>query len=234
MIQRCDILPHPRPAARTESLLAVAADGRTYRNLGYLLLALPLGVAYFLFLAVGFALGTGLFVTLVGLPILLAVATGAWRLIEFERRLATSLLGEAIPPTFADAAPVPSVWAGLKLAVKDRAGLPALWSRIARRLADPATCRGLAYLVAKLPLGLASFAAVAVSYGLAVGLLLAPVTYRFDAFAPRFGSIRVDSFEEAVIAFLVAPVAIVAAMHVSNALAAVSGRFAHLMLAPAE
>jgi hypothetical protein len=228
--------PHPaQRAARAGSILAVAAEARTYRSLAYLLLALPLGVAYFLVLAVGFVLGTGLAVTLIGLPILLAVAAASWRLVDLERRLAAGLLGEAIPATHAPvAAAVPVPTAGWRAVARDRAALAALWRGVAARLADPGTFRGLAFLVAKLPLGLVSFAAVAVAYGAALGLLLAPVTYRVDALAVRLGPLRVDTMEEAAVAFFVAPLAILAAMHVSNALAAASGRVARLLLAPPD
>ena len=220
----------PHPGVGTGSILAVAAEARTYRNLAYLLLALPLGLAYFAFLAAGFALGTGLFVTLISPPILLAVVAGSWRLADVERRLAGDLLGEPIPPAFVGFAPMPAMRVWLRTAVRDRNALGALGNLIAARLVDPITFRGLAFLVAKLPLGLLSLAAVTASYGLALSLLLAPLTYRVDALAARFGPVRVDSMEEAALAFLVAPGAILAAMHASNALAAASGRFAHLML----
>ena len=69
--------------------------------------------------------------------------------------------------------------------------------------AEARTYRNLAYLLLALPLGLAYL---------------------------RFAPVRVESMEEAAVAFLVAPAAILAAMHAANALAAASGRFAHLML----
>ena len=97
--------------------------------------------------------------------------------------------------------------------------------------ADERKYRNLSYRLLALPLGLAAFATVAASYGLAIGLLLAPVTYRFDTIVTNIGPVRVDSFEEAVVCFLVAPLAILGAMHVSNALAP-ARRFARLMLAP--
>ena len=96
---------------------------------------------------------------------------------------------------------------------------------------DERKVRNLSYLLLALPLGLAAFATVAASYGLAIGLLLAPVTYRFDTIVTNIGPVRVDSFEGAVVSFLVAPLAILGAMHVSNALAP-ARRFARLMLAP--
>lgn len=218
-------------APRRGSLLAVAADGRTYRNLGYLLLALPLGLAYFLFLATGFALGTGLALTLVGPPVLVAVAAGSWRLAAFERRLAAVLLGEAVAS--GEASPAPGLLVALAATWRDRAALVALWRGVGARLADPTTFRGLIFLVAKLPLGIVSFAIVAAAYGAAAAMLLAPVTYRFDAVVTRLGPVRIDDVEEAAVGFLLAPLALLAAMHLSNALAVASGRFARLMLGPA-
>lgn len=226
--------PFPLPTGRPESILAVAADGRTYRRLGYLLLALPLGVAYFAVLATGFVLGTGLFVTLIGVPILLAVVGGSWRLTELERRLVSALLGQTIPAAEVSASPTSGVWGALAVGLRDRGAVRPLVARTIARLVDPATYRGLIFLVAKLPLGLVSFAAIAACYGLALGLLLAPLTYRLDGLAIGFGLVPVDNFETAVLCFLGAPPAILAAMHVSNALAALSARFAHLMLAPME
>src|SRR5438309_5628057 len=50
---------------------------QTYLNLTYLLLAFPLGTAYFILLVTGFSLGLGLMVTLVGVPVLLATLVAA-------------------------------------------------------------------------------------------------------------------------------------------------------------
>src|SRR5258705_9332556 len=77
---------------------------QTYANLLYLLLALPLGIIYFVFLTVGLALGYGLTVVWVGLPILALVFAGSWGLSTLERRLAIGLLGSEVPPM----APPPS------------------------------------------------------------------------------------------------------------------------------
>jgi len=45
----------------------VAREG-TYLNIIYLLLAFPLGTAYFVFLVTGLSLGLGLSITLLGIP----------------------------------------------------------------------------------------------------------------------------------------------------------------------
>ena len=96
-------------------------------------------------------------------------------------------MGEASQPYLAAARPHPGVGTGSILAVA----------------AEARTHRNPAYLLLALPLGLAYV---------------------------RFGPVRVESRKEASVAFLASPSAILAAMHAANALAAASGRFAHLML----
>jgi hypothetical protein len=56
----------------------VLRRSETYRNLGYDLLAFPLGIAYFVFLVTGLSVGVGLVIIWVGVPILLGVVL-AWR-----------------------------------------------------------------------------------------------------------------------------------------------------------
>lgn len=73
------------------SFVGVAAERQTYRNLCYLLLAIPIGIAYQFGLTLGF-LGAIFAVVLVGIPILLCTIVGARYLAAFERRLANRLL----------------------------------------------------------------------------------------------------------------------------------------------
>ena len=51
---------------------------RTYTNLFYLALAFPLGLFYFIFLLTGLALGFGLTIIWIGLPILAVVLAASW------------------------------------------------------------------------------------------------------------------------------------------------------------
>jgi hypothetical protein len=79
------------------SLLAPFGRSLTYRRIAYLLLAFPLGLAYFILLVVALSVGAGLAVTLIGLPIL-ALTLYAWRRVaSFERWLIGRLLGTEIP-----------------------------------------------------------------------------------------------------------------------------------------
>jgi hypothetical protein len=60
-----------------KQFFGVAARGETYLNIIYLLLAFPLGTAYFVFLVTGLSLGLGLLIIWIGIPILLFMIV-AW------------------------------------------------------------------------------------------------------------------------------------------------------------
>ena len=77
----------------------VIAEPQSYINILYLLLGLPLGIAYFVFLVTGISVGAGLIIIWVGVPILALVLAGSWAICEFERILAVTLLKEEIPRT---------------------------------------------------------------------------------------------------------------------------------------
>ncbi len=195
-----EILAAPRVLVRLQ----------TYLNLVYLLLAFPLGLAYFLFLTVGLAAGFALILTLVGIPILLLVHLAAWALMRLERELAIRLLHEKVPPLL----PVDP-------------GGPA-WRRLVGRAADPSIWTGMFFLLAKLPLGLASLLLTAALLGTSVALAAAPVVHL--AAAIPVGPWTVDTLGESL---LVAPFGIllgILSLHVLNYAASLSGRIARLML----
>ena len=83
---------------RKAPFVGVVANPQSYLNIVYLLMGLPLGIAYFVFLVTGISLGFGLGVLGVGLPILALVLAVSWALCQFERVLAVGLLNEDIPP----------------------------------------------------------------------------------------------------------------------------------------
>ena len=75
-----------------QSVFRVVWEPSTYLKILYLLLALPLGTFYFVFLVTGFALGVGLLIVWIGFPILLLVILAVYGLTGFERLLAIHLL----------------------------------------------------------------------------------------------------------------------------------------------
>ena len=133
----------------------------SYRNLAYLALAFPLGLFYFTFLVTGLALGFGLYIVVVGLPLLVAVFL-CWRLfIRFERLQSRWLLNQAMDGDTA----LP--WSQTKK----------FWPWLKSRLASPVSWKGFAFLLLKFPLGLAAFVIVVTLGALSGALLLAPVLY---------------------------------------------------------
>ena len=183
---------------------------QTYLNLVYLLLAFPLGLAYFLFLVVGLTVGFALVLTLVGIPILLLMHLAAWALMNLERWLAIRLLGVDIPPM----SPV------------DPQG--PLWRRLIGKATDPSMWTGMFFLLAKLPLGLAAFLLTVLLLGVSIAFVAAPVLHL--AFAIPAGPWRVDSLGESL---LLAPLGVLIAVlsvNVLNYTASLYGRFARLML----
>jgi hypothetical protein len=128
-------------AAGLKDIFGVVFRGRTYANLLYLLLAFPLGLVYFVFLAVGLSLGIGLYVILIGLPLLILTLL-AWRqFVKLERLQSHRLLGAKIEPE------VILHWSADRNA----------WRWFRSRLASPVTWKGLCYLFLKFPLGLLAF-----------------------------------------------------------------------------
>lgn len=151
----------PTPVWR--SLLEPLTTTRGYRALTHHLLGLPLGVVYFTWFVTGLALGLGLAVTLIGIPILTLVLATVRPLLAGERVLANSLLDAGVPP--AALAPGGEGW----------------WGRFKAYWTDSATWRGLVYLVARFPIGIATFTIAVTAYGVALGLVAAPLLAPLDA-----------------------------------------------------
>ncbi len=127
----------------------------------YLLLSLPLGIAYFVFTVVLFAVGVGTLIIGIGIPILLVLFLVSQTFLDLERALGRSLLGLHIP----DPAPV-SEPAGLLQRLLFRAGRLESWT-------------GLLYLMLKLPLGIASFV-------LTIVLIVLPAAFACGAVVSLF------------------------------------------------
>jgi len=189
-----------------------ATDAQTYLNLLYLLLAFPLGIAYFVFLIFGMSLGAGLAVIFVGVPILMGVLFACLSLGAFERLMARSMLHLSI-------ASPPGVASG-----------PGLWAKLKALFGNPATWKSFFYLMLKFPFGIAAFVVLVTAFSVSGALILAPLTY--STLSIDFGLWRVDSKDEATILCLMGVVLLLAAFHLVNALAFVWGRFAQIMLGP--
>lgn len=164
------------------SYLSPFFDRRTYTNILYLFLSFPLGLAYFMLMVIGFSLGFGLLVVLVGVPILIGVLIACWFAIGFERTLANTLLGTDIPtiqmPTFNSA----NLWAQLRLG-----------------LTDTSNWKGLIYLFARFPFGIFAFVSAVLSVVLPFAFIFAPLTYNSPNTEINIFNMTVDTLPEALI-----------------------------------
>ena len=144
-------------AHRPHALVGVVTDAQTYRNIGYLLVGLPLGMLWFSVLVTALSVGVSMMVVaLLGIPILL----GTWFVIRafanVERATANSLLATDIAMA-SFASPTGNLWVRLKTMTGDRA----------RR-------REAAFLFLRFPAGIAIFAAA-----------VAAIAHRWPSATPR-------------------------------------------------
>ncbi len=232
----------PRPTLR--SVATAPLRPRTYGNLLYLALAFPLGLVYFVFLAVGLSLSAGLSVLLVGVPLFVAVLFVSVGLVAVERVLATRLLGVDVGTP--------------EWAFREGDGVV---DRVRGLVLDLDVWTGVAFLASKLPLGVASFVLL-LTLLIPAGVLVAtPLFYRTPgarvglfvgdgitrelslyvpwdellvgvSFVVRLTSWEVNTLPEALAFSLLGVVALVLSLNVLNAVAWLSGRWTRLLLAP--
>jgi hypothetical protein len=145
---------------RVRTVFGVPFRLQTYRNLLYLALAAPLGLAYFVFLSVGLSLGVGLAITVVGIPLLLLVLAVSTGLASIERAIATFLLGVEVESPG---------WV-----VTERGSI---LERAKRLVTDLGTWKAVVYLGTKLFIGVAAFVAVTTLLVTAVSMLTVPLVY---------------------------------------------------------
>ncbi len=204
------------PSNFLAKFFGVAIQGQTYLNLLYLLLAFPLGIFYFVLLVTGFSLGLGLLILWIGAFILAGMFVAWWACAVFERQLAIWLLREEIPP----------------MTRRSPTGQSA-WEQVKAHLSNPVTWKSLLYLLAKFPLGIFTFVVLVTLLALAMVLIAAPAAYPFFPLQITFwgnAAWIADTLWESILAFFVGVALLFPTLHILNALAWVSGRFARLML----
>lgn len=198
-------------------LLRPFVERRTYSSLLWLLLGLPLGITYFVLLVTGLSLGLGLFVTLAGIPLLVATLALARGLAAFERRLAQVLLD----------APMPNVVEAVE------AGYGVFWGRLRALVLRRRTWVELGYLLLRFPLGTIDFSVAVTMVGLALGGFAQPIVVAAGAHT-EIGRWHVDTVPEALVFILPSIVFLAAAPHVLRGWASLSARLATACLGRVE
>jgi Putative sensor len=192
---------------------------RTWLTFLFHWLAFPLGLFYFIFLVVGLSLGISLLVVWVGIPILLIVAGAWWLFGSFERYQAHHMLG-------ADVAPAPRSWESVD----------GVWAKLKAHFGNGYTWRDLAYLLAKLPFGIASFTLVVTLMALVVWLGTFPIGWLKHIQWLSWGqnSGITPTWWQAALAVPAAVLLFVASLHVLNGWGWVCAKWAELVFGRAS
>ena len=205
--------------------LGAPLRSRTYRHLLYLLLAFPLGVVYFVGFVTGTAVGLGLLVTWVGLPILLVTLAAAAAAAGIEAQLARRLVGvDAAVPAFLR-----------EFDVSDGLALPGdgFGDAVRCLVTTPSTWTGAVLLVYKFVFGLVAVVAVATIGSVSAALLAAPFVYDDPAGVVanaagagqyRIGSWTVGSLPEALAIAVVGVGVLIVGLNLLSGLARVHAR----------
>lgn len=163
-------------------LFEAYADRRTYGTLGYLLLGLPLGIFGFVVVITGLALGLGLLVTLIGIPILVGTLLFVRVFADLQRRLASSMLETPLP----------------RRSRRRDESRGVFWQRLRRLVIAPQTWRELVYVLAGLPLGVVGFSLAIALIALMFGGIAQPVVTATGV-QTEIGSWTIDTFAESLV-----------------------------------
>jgi Putative sensor len=211
-----------RVQTRTEvdPVLGVVVNPQTYRNIAYLLLTFPLGVAYFIFLVTGISLGVSLAILWIGIPLLIGVLMLSRTFANLERRLTSKLLN-------------------IEIALPTSDGVQkTFWQRAKAVVVDPGTWAEIFYLFSKFVLGIISFVVVVTLLATSLGLMATPFFWNqwgieaWDVGIP--GIWTVDSFPKALGVSVIGAIIGVASLHLTNGLAWLYGEYSKAILESAS
>src|SRR5436190_16839936 len=155
------------------------ADGWTYRRLGYLLSALPLGQVWFVALVTGWSLCLGLAITPFVIPVLMGLSLMTRGIATVEAALASSLLGADVHV----ADPKPSK--------------PGFWARF-RSMFRSDFWRAQAFLLLRWAAGLTLGVLLLALLASAVGMIFAPLWIPFIPGGTDWGIWHIDSVWESL------------------------------------
>ncbi|QIQ03244.1 sensor histidine kinase [Streptomyces liangshanensis] len=151
---------HGSPARRplVPPVLRAPVEGRTWREFGYLMLSLPVGVVFFSYALTMFVAGVGLLITFLGVPLLAVGLAGCRGLGHVERARARALLGMDIR----DPEPV-------------RGGKPGLMGWVGGVLKSGVSWRHLVYALVHFPWAAFAFTVALAFWATAWSLFLYPL-----------------------------------------------------------
>ncbi len=212
---------HPtNRTTRIRRIFGVAAQPQSYRNIGFLLLGLPLGTVWFTVLVTGVSVGISmLVVALLGIPVLLGMWYVMRAFANVERGTTNALLGRHLP-----LAPLATSYRGN------------VWVRLRSMSRDRDRWREVAYLMLRFPAGIATFTVAVTAIATPFVVAYAPFNARYGGDHP-FGewsqSSRLEHIASSSWAWFLIPfgaVMLIASFHLLNAVANACGRWARSWL----
>lgn len=191
----------------------ILANPKLYSTLLYLALAFPLGLIYFIFLVVGFSVGIPLIIIWVGLIILALIFPLIWLILKFERAQARILLNVSLPFNEPPSLETQSIL-----------------TKIKAFMLDPATWRGLLFIILKFPIGLLSFIALITGFAIITAFIFAPIAIQIGNI--NLGFWHVDTISEAIGLSLIGIMLLPGFCHLYFLLGKLLGAFSAYLLKP--
>lgn len=187
-------------------------------SLAYLAMNLPIGIASFVFVVTAVSLGVGTIIVWVGLAVL-AVAVLAMRgMAGLERLRVHAMLRTYVATPYR---PLPDK------------------GRWLSRVKDPATWKDMAYLLLLLPLGIAEFTVMVVSWSVSLYLLFLPVYWSWlpedwHMVLWNHSVVEIDSWLGTLPFMGLGALGLVFAILVTKVLGSAHARYARAMLGPSQ
>jgi signal transduction histidine kinase len=156
-----DAPPAGEPAgAGARSRVALA-----WRDLLYLLTALPAGIVTFSTLVTGWSTSFSLLITVIGIPVAMITIALTRAMAWVERRRAAIVLGEPVPERYR---------ARLPTRAEDWRSIGVAWQRWKAVLSDPQLWKDTLYELVLLPAGIAAFTIAVTAWSLVIALVTLP------------------------------------------------------------
>lgn len=154
-------------------VFGVLFDPRTYGAILYMLLALPLGIAYFTFVTVGLSLSVGLMILIIGVFIAIAFFAMTRGISLVEGFITGALLGAKVPHREDD--DMDDVVEFAESDGEDEQNSKSrLWSATKRMFTDLRTYSSMIYMALMMPLGVGYFTIAVTGFVTSIAFMLAP------------------------------------------------------------
>ena len=206
-------------------------EAGTVSNLTYLFLSFPLGLAYFIFIVIGLAVGFPLTLVFgIGIPALLLTLWMSVQGAALERWLNDAMLGIPVPFTGQTSGRTPHQTSS------QTSGRPRFTDRLMAQLRDPYAWRALLYLLLKFPFSLVALVMTVTLLGVALILIYAPIGFLTGTMSKDLNvefawfAFQIDTLPNAVAAAAVGVILAAISFPILNLMAHWWGRFARVML----